>query len=337
MPLVEAIRALIDSNKTKYQPLYRLVNEIIQDETDFEHIITFLDESPSALHRQFAEDLRFEFAKVLRTELREIEKDLGKERYQLYSALLDMYSVEGCPEVLGGMLSINYDEYIEAAAESVYGEAADYGLTISGNSGSARNFTLIKLHGSFNWKHTWPVEHSQVGAQDPLWIPPGIQKGKERYPFNVLWGKAREMLNCDVLRIIGCRLSGNDWDLISLLFATRHTHANRKVPYVVEIIDSPKRAFELKREYPYLDVKSIYEIDDLQVGAHFVSEFFGGAPRPYSSLSDGERKRLESLDYSGRNWFHLWLAHMAEAFVRELEDVSIKTSSGQFEKMLEEA
>ena len=119
LPLAEAVRDLINKKRKKFGSLKHLVNEIVYEEADFEHIITFLDQSPSTVHRQFAEELRVVFAKVLRAELKAIHRDLGDDRYGLYSALLDMYKVHGCPEELGGILSINYDEYVEAAAKKV--------------------------------------------------------------------------------------------------------------------------------------------------------------------------------------------------------------------------
>ena len=49
---------------------------------------------------------------------------------------------------------------------------------------------LLKLHGSFNWKDTWPVpqEASNRARRDrlgmPLWIPPGTySKGKGKLPI----------------------------------------------------------------------------------------------------------------------------------------------------------
>ena len=274
---------------------------------------------------------------MLRAELTAIRRDLGDDRYGLYSALLDMYKVHGCPEELGGILSINYDEYVEAAAEKVYGEAVDYGISVYNGRVGETGPKLLKLHGSFNWKDTWPVEASNRALGMPLWIPPGIQKAKESYPFGVLWGLAREMLNCDVLRIIGCRLSGNDWDLISLLFSTRHAHAKRDKPYTVEIIDCPKQAFGLKEQYPYLGVRSVFEIEDLGIGRQLISEVLGGPPRSFELLTEEEQLRAARVGHEGKNWFRMWLEQMAEAFVRELTNVSMDTPSGAFSKMLAEA
>ena len=151
LPLATAVRKVVQQKRRKYGELYSLVNDIIHDGVDIEHIITFLDESPSAVHRQFAEELREAFARVLKTQLREIERDLGADRFALYAALLDMYLVQGCPEALGGILSLNYDEYVEAAATAIYGKGVDYGLNVAKLPVAAPGLRLLKLHGSFNW------------------------------------------------------------------------------------------------------------------------------------------------------------------------------------------
>ena len=336
-PLAEEIGNLIRSKPRKYGKLERFVNNIIVNEVDLEHIITFLDESPSSMHRQFAEELRHVFAKVLKKELREIKRIIGKDRFALYSALLDMHQIEKCPEILCGILSINYDEYIEAAAKDVYGKAfnVNYGFGIQDMENENPSLLLLKLHGSFNWKDNWPIEPAGREPKNPLLIPPGIQKAKSRYPFNVLWGLARDMLDCDVLRIIGCRLSGNDWDLISLLFSTRNIHATKAGPYVIEVIDSPKRALQLQEQYPYLEVRSLFELKDQDIGSHFISEFLGGSPRAFEDLDSIEFEKAFAQCYDGMNWFRMWLQQKAEAFERD-PSMSTDTESGQFQKLLQE-
>ena len=333
-PLIEEIGNLIRSKPRKYGKLRRFVNNIIHNEVDLEHIITFLDESPSSMHRQFAEELRHVFAKVLKKELREIKRIIGKKRFALYSALLDMYLIKKCPEVLCGILSINYDEYIEAAAKDVYGEAVNYGFDVKSMKDSKHPLLLLKLHGSFNWKDIWPIEPTRREFKNPLLIPPGIQKAKNRYPFNVLWGLARDMLDCDVLRIIGCRLSGNDWDLISLLFSTRNIHGTNARPYVIEVIDSPKRALRLKKQYPYLEVRSLFELKDQNIGSHFISELLDVPPKPFEDLDSTELEKAFTQCYDGINWFRMWLQQKAEAFERDLGAGSTKTATGQFQKLL---
>ena len=333
-PLAEAVRDLVTRKPRKYGAFRGLVNEIIHDKVDVEHIITFFHESPSAIHQEFAEELRHVFQKVLKRELRAIAQDHRHERFGLFAALLDMYSVRGCPEILGGILSINYDEYVEAAARAVYRTGVDYGLTIRDVKSSEQSLRLLKLHGSFDWKDVWPVE-IQPRSANPLWIPPGIRKAKGRYPFNVLWGLAREMLNCDVLRIIGCSLSGNDWDLISLLFSTRKAQSNRVAPYVIEVIDSPSRAFQFQQQYPYLEARSLFELENQEISENFVSELLGGDPRSFDRLSDEDKKMARTQDYRGYNWFSIWLQQMAVALEQDLTIASTKTKSGHFQRLLQ--
>ena len=221
-----------------------------------------------------------------------------------------MYNTNNFPEKLSGILTLNYDDYIEAAITSVYdiADSVDFGIAFHQRR-STRRITLLKLHGSFNWKDCWPVQLIADGdSAEPLWIPPGIQKAKGGYPFNVLWGRAREMLQCDLLRVVGCRLSPNDWDLLSLLFTTRHASDLDALPYVVEVIDSPGRAEELKRRYPFLDVRSILDITEYDIGRQLVGEMTGGAPRPIKDLSNDQ---FTQLCDTRRNWFRVWLEQMA--------------------------
>lgn len=326
-PLANEINGLIQKNR-KFEKLTNLVNDIITNETDFEHIITFLGESSSLIHRQFADELRRIFETVLKSALCRIESNLGDDRFKLYSAMLDMYKVQNCPEQLYGILSLNYDEYIEHAALSVNKECVDFGIKITEYSGAGNSVKLLKLHGSFGWQDNWPIS---IGNNETLWIPPGIQKSKERYPFNILWGSAREMLNCDVLRIIGCKLSPSDWDLISLLFTTRHDNITRDQPYSVEVIDHPAHADKLQKQFPYLKLHSILEIDG--IGKQLISELIGGRPRSFEDLDEGEKGKV--FCYSkNTNWFRIWLEQMAEMFMRDLNIESIKTDTGEFKKLL---
>ena len=331
--LADKVRELFKSEKDKYGTLEKLINEVVCEETiDIEQVITFLDESPSSIHRQLADDLRRIFQMVLRDQLDTIEEEIDDGRFSLYAALLDMYQVEKCPEELHAILTLNYDEFIEDAAASIE-HPVDFGIQLQERDFSHEGLKLLKLHGSFGWKDVWPIPRVDNDNQEPVWIPPGILKSKQRYPFNLLWGLARELLDCNILRVIGCRLGSNDWDLISLIFTSRHTHASRP-PYVVEVIDSPKHAIELKRLYPYLDIRSIFEIEMMEIGNHLVGHFTKGPPQAFDSLTSKQLKDMYDTIKPEENWFHVWLKQMAEAFVSEL-DVEVKIPKGEFKKILE--
>lgn len=337
--LVEAARELV-LEQEEFAPLLGVVNEVADEKADFEHLITFFDESPASAHRRFAEELRLIFESVLRSKLMEIELELGEARASLYAALLDMYNVKGLGESLNGILTLNYDDYIENAVEQVYGSADRSDLEPDRKLGpnGVEGWRLLKLHGSFKWEDSWPIARRSIGSTSrPLWIPPGIRKGKDRYPFNLVWGLARDLLNCDVLRVVGCQLSASDWDLISLLFGTRHANSERDRPYTIEIIDSPLRAKSLKASYPYLDVRSVFEIETLNVGRNLVSDFLGGLPRRFEALSGKEREELLEVSRRRReeNWFRTWLVKMGEGLQLVLGAEGTDTPKGAFRHWLE--
>ena len=316
-PLARAVGNLTRSNP-EYADLQDLVNDIIDSSTDYEQIITFLDESPSAIHRRFAEELKSTFHATLRSRLHDLAQELESRHFQLYSVFLAMHRLPSFPEQLRGVLSINYDDYLEHAIRDVFGTCADYGIHVEGNgdpNGDAPR--LLKLHGSFSWRDTWPVTVTN-GHEDPLWIPPGIHKTKTRYPFNHLWALARELLDCDTLRVVGCRLSPRDWDLISLLFTTMHSHAGGH-KYTIEVIDHPLHVESLRRQYGYLPFKSIFEIETLQSGARLFFERpeappdeYSDPPRPISELSPDQRGAVFDGCSEDENWFAMWLQQMAE-------------------------
>jgi len=333
-PMAEAVQAFVTSDgQEHYRALDDLTNDLIDESTDYEHLITFLEDSPSAIHRCFAGELRKQFETVLRQQLESNEAELGNDRFALYAILFDMYKVKGFPETLHGALTINYDNYIEAAATAL-GRGIDLGIAAQDDIPESDDILkVIKLHGSFYWADQWPIRtHFDDNETAPLWIPPGIHKAKARYPFNLLWGVARELLQCDVLRIVGCNLSGNDWDLISLLFSTRHAGASSAPPYEVEVINSPTNARALRQRYPYLAVRSILEIEEMGVGPGIVTELTEGRHRSVESMPDAELQEVEDSD---QNWFFVWLRQMAVSLAQDERVGSVNTDTGTFAKIWE--
>ena len=162
-----------------------------------------------------------------------------------------------------------------------------------------------------------------------MWIPPGIQKAKQAYPFNVLWGAARELLACDVLRVVGCRLGPNDWDLISLLFSMRHAGIGHR-PHI-EVIDSPGHAIALKEAYPYLQILSILEVEP--IGRVIINELTSKVIQPFEAFDTNEQEEILEIVGRERNWFDLWLTTMVEYHSTEIGDLS--TPTGFVEKFME--
>ena len=327
LPMREGLRDLVEATYSQEESLQTLVNTL-DESTDFEHLCTFLEEAPSVIHRQFGQDMKRTFEKVLRSQLNLIREENDNDPVELYAVLLDLYNIKDCTENLHGILTTNYDEYIETAMEKLVGLPVDLGVRVLPSPPQGRAIRLLKLHGSLGWAQTWPITRGE-GGQTTVWIPPGIQKAKTEYPFNVLWGLAREMLSCDVLRVVGCRLGPNDWDLVSLLFTMRHADFTSRPR--IEVIDAPVHAEELKKSYPYLDIQSIFELET--VGQQLVGELSAGLPRELWELSIDEREELINNAGTGSNWFELWLRQKAESFQVELG--AVETKAGFVERFLE--
>jgi hypothetical protein len=325
------VRKLVKKRYPKDRSLSDLVNNVISG-ADIEQVITFLEESGSWTHRDLAKELRDRFRKVLNRRLEKIRSELRAFPTDLYAAVIDMHNVPGSDERLAGVLTLNYDSLLERAIRDTLGQRLDYGVRMPLTKGRTADsgVKVLKLHGSFDWRETIPITVTNPNERHPVWIPPGIQKAKGSYPFTLLWGQARELLACDVLRVVGCRLTSNDWDLISMLFITQHS-PSRRAPYDIEIIDFPSGVAELRDRFPFLQVKAMPELE--VIGDAIVAETIGGAPRPYSGLSDIEMKRVVDGMAKISNPFQYWLKHKAEEMFQRLK--SIETPKRALVQLLE--
>lgn len=323
-PMAAEISLLFENDEYKNDTyLQRLIAAAVDPDTDYEHLITFLDQSMSPRHRQLATELRGIFEKVLRAQLEKVEKELGSPPLGLYAALLDMYNVEGVTEELTGLITLNYDDYLEQAAVRVWGQRPDLCLGRPVEPAAIGRPVLLKLHGSFDWGDSYPV---RPGAKAHCsWIPPGIAKGKSFYPFNVLWGRAREVLDCDVLRVIGCKLGGNDWDLVSLLFSSMYTREEGGA-FTIEVIDSPWQGTELAKTYTYLNVKSMFDVEP--VCNRLMAELFQVPPMPLADLDPDWRETVMRRSWDGQNWFAEWLRRTKEELASA--GVELATPGGYF-------
>jgi hypothetical protein len=324
------MRELYTDSFSDHSGVKHLVNDVVGDETDFEHLLTFLADTPSNRYQEFASRLREVFSDVLRTELLEVRESLGEKHSTLYSVLLDMHNVDDSGEALKGFITLNYDSFLEHAIEKIHGHGVDYGVHTGDVGSQERTIPVLKLHGSFSWRHTWPIQVAEVG-ENALWIPPGIRKAKADYPFNAIWGAARELLDCDVLRIIGCNLGPNDWDLVSLLFTTMHGRESAR-PYKVEVVAPPSTAARIANEFPYLGVRSLLEVAD--VGPQLVAEVLGGEPTSFSDLDEESQKRaIKEANGKIRNPFEHWLRVKGEVMYGKL--LTIGTDRNIFRDFVE--
>lgn len=312
--LLEKLRKHIKEEHAAHDGLNALAFGVLDDQTDYEQVMTFLEQSPSELHHRLAHHARGIFREVLTEELETaVERNGGDPPILLYQALLDLHAIKDFPEVCSGLLTLNYDGFLEKAVESTSHSVVDWCMAVEGvatPSGDRVALPLVKLHGSFGWTDSFPVQLLSAGKDAaPLWIPPGVVKEKHRYPFNTLWGRARELLDCDVVRIVGWNMGPNDWDLISLLFSTRHGNDLRG-GFELELISSPETAIRLNKEFPYLGVKSILE--SARAGRELIAEYTGAPSSEYSRLSAEEQARAVKAAGKRRNWFLDWLKQNLE-------------------------
>ena len=243
-----------------------IANDLSTQGVDIEQLISLYESTGTSNDNEAAHFLRRAFVSELVNRLDVVDKSTERFQPVLISALLELHKKydKNLDERLLGIITLNYDDFAERALDVVY-SGFDYGFKMHDNANqdvnsiSKSDILLLKLHGSFNWGNEFPPVINATRNTDPekcLWIPPGVEKKKEKYPFNILWGKAKEILDCDILRVIGCSLSRNDWQLISLL----HT-AKRVRGLQIEFINYEDVAKDKDAEYPYLGIVTMLEID----------------------------------------------------------------------------
>ena len=319
----------------KISELEDIKNELVGEYTDVEQLITLYESSNSGKHKKIAKSLRELFREEVLEQIEKLDKSPfavnGKFTPMLCAALLDMHEVKGLNETLCGIMTLNYEDMIERAAQSVNGRVnylLDFSKIKIKHFKIRKSGTIIlKLHGSFNWRNEFPmsVEDNIEKEEDVLWIPPGVEKHNEIYPFNIIWGKARELLNCGTLRIIGCSLSRNEWHLVSMLYGTQKLNKTKK-EYNIEIIGSPKAGDAIKEAYPHLGIKRIYEIKE-------VRDFVIGDLFALSSTKPPIIEDKTIIEYlKNKNYFGIWLRAKGEDLISK--GISLNTTKNIFSNYL---
>ena len=332
-PIFEELQRVAEEKYRGHSGITRLVNDVMLPESgfDIEQLITFLEDSPTLAYRRFSSELRDVFSSVLIDRLADVKRELGVVRSRLYAALVDMHDVEGFNETLGGFLTLNYDVLLEHAIEHHLELDVDYGITIDTASvPSRRAITVLKMHGSLGCLESGPSEPNSVitlesgylpDYESPRMITPSMRSGVS---LGTYW-------NCDILRIVGCNLGPNDWDLVSLLFSTRYTHATA-APYRIEVIAEYETVQRIRELFPYLEVLWLPDLP--QVGEQIVGELLGDKPRRFAELSEGLQETVISkARRSIGNPFSYWLTQMGEAMATDLP--SLATASGVFEQFVD--
>jgi len=242
----------------------KIWNEIVSDDRDVEHLITVLDcqhkyETAIQVRRLYQEAI-VNLAGKLKEPLRN----------NLYTYLVDLHVRSPKlleREELSCFLSLNYEDLLERSIINHVPEIdVDYGLEIDKTAEFERKVTVLKLHGSFNWVNTRPIQLGTMGNVPPdltLWIPPGVDKKRENYPFNLLWGKAVEFIQAaDVIRVIGCSLSRNDWGLIPILYTTQSLSS--KAGVTIELIDYVEPIKGILGNYKYLRCVQFVDLPEVK-------------------------------------------------------------------------
>lgn len=239
-------------------------NEITKDKRDVEHIITVLDTQYKYATANSAREL-------YRNAIVEIAEQVPFE-HNLYSVLLDLHLNSKLLEFesLLCLMSLNYDDLLERSIEGHLNRNVDYGLVTKPADpfdNTKESVAVLKLHGSFSWQNIRPIQIAKMNSLAPhetLWVPPGVDKKRENYPFNLLWGKAVEYISeCDILRIIGCSLSRNDWGLIPILYTAQRLSNTKGLK--IEIVDYTENADSIENNYKYLDVTKMVDLDEIRL------------------------------------------------------------------------
>jgi hypothetical protein len=288
----------------------------IEDETDIEKLISLLTATGAKENIEYAGILRENYHNEIIKSINEAGILYNPE---IAVALLQMHKnskFSGIEKLLG-IISLNHDNLFQEAFQTVH-SCVNLGFEFISDDFNCRNNApfLIQLHGSFSWRQHKPIRVVKIKPEseyDPhmTWIPPSILKETKDYPFNKLTGLAYELLaDCDILRIVGCSLSQNDWNLISLIFNAQNAPYNDvkkcfKIEIIMDIGNNEDDFLKFKKEISYLkNVTPIYELNDGDFSSY--------------KMSRDERTKPSELD----NPFEFWLR----------TKVKFHVSEGQFDK-----
>lgn len=331
--IAEGILNKITKNKISY--LFKIKNDLADPNIDVEQLITLYESAGNRKFRKIANGLK----KLYKDEIEERLSLLGSTfSPKMLTALIDMYEINGINEKINGIITLNYEDLIEKAIFNVKG-CIDYAINFRNNSKqfkqnniSEKTIPLLKLHGSFNWRNEFPVclVDKIKREDDVLWLPPGVEKKKDNYPFSLIWGKAKEMLNCDILRVVGCSLNRNDWQLISLLYSTQRLNSQEK-EYIIELINYQDEAVKIKNEYSYLRFTTILEIEE-------VREYIFNSFRSQASSKSLSTSMVDyvSTQNSTINILDTWLKAKGENLMSK-SNISIDTPQNFFRDYIKEA
>ena len=306
--MTKDIQGLIRSKYSKKGIDPAIWNELVTEGNDVEHLISVLE---SHYNYSTSDKIR----KYYWQALVRLIKDLSKSPPEnLYTVLYDLHkNVESLQEELICFITLNYEDLLEQSLKKHLNFDIDYAIATLSSGDKRNKARVLKLHGSFNWINTRPIRIKSMTAiqhKETLWIPPGVEKRKDNYPFNLLWGEALEcLMKCDIVRLIGCSLSRNDWGLIPILYTVqRFNEKDQNIQ--IEIIDFVEAGRNIKINYRYLNVKQITEIDEII--AYYRRQL------PNSSDEECNNEMIAQFsDKDKMNPFQAWLDAKIDQLVNE--------------------
>jgi hypothetical protein len=208
----------------------------IPEDQDIEIIISLMEgfrDPTGGEFKKICEELRLLFRLYLTSQI--CEKHV---KPVISSAILDFHKnypaeMGASGEKLTGVLTTNYDSVLDDAFSRIYG-GVSYGYPHESEIYKPDNSIppLLKLHGSFNWKLnanklivSRNFENEKVLDGTACWMPPSVFKRPSENVYQQLWATARNLLvDCDILRVVGCSLRTEDFALISLIFTSQITN-----------------------------------------------------------------------------------------------------------------
>jgi hypothetical protein len=298
------------------QIINSLLSETPVPKTSLEELVDLLEQTEHPACIQLSEFLSDTFANELSEKSMEV---LGESPENLAEVLLDLHNTVDSSEILAGIITTNYDNFIEKAFESLQ-LWPDFGF--ESPRPSDHRIPLLKLHGSLDWDVAVPVRvGSALQNGRRRWIGPRRQKTTSNYPFNMIWGRSREVLaESNVLRILGASLWPSDWHIVQLLFQS--IYADRKSPTLrIEVVDFPGVCQRIQRDNSLLPIQRIDQIDE--VIRHYRASTGIQWEEPITQeQQDQTRVYMESI----KNPIDYWLQSRIQSIINSGKSIDTKSN-----------
>lgn len=199
----------------------------------------------------------FFLKELVRKDIERILEKATVRDFYLHKALLELHVHElaRMKEELIGLVSLNYDNVLDEACRAIYKTSPNYSFPLRGSDHDGK-IPLLKLHGSFSWSNT--IINGKMRNYEI--IPLGANKNYLHVPYNFIWSRALELLiECDILRVIGCSLSQNDIHLIDLLFKA---HLEKGKELEIQIIGPEDQGEKIQQNFGFLpNIKRLTQIE----------------------------------------------------------------------------